>query len=80
MLSTCSFGRNLSSALLLLVLISSQSFATAQVGNPGDVLNPNQASAEELLALPHITAELAASIVEGRIHNNMLEFNTFLSS
>jgi len=40
--------------------------ATAQVGTNTAVLNPNLAGAEELAAVPHISAATAAAIIDGR--------------
>lgn len=67
--------RSIAFALLLLITGN----ATAQVGVTGDVLNPNQASAEELAALPHMTSDLAEAVVSGRLFLNMLELQALLS-
>lgn len=40
--------------------------AIAQVGTNDAVLNPNLASAEEISTVPHISAAIAAAIIEGR--------------
>ncbi len=40
--------------------------ALGQVGNNTDVLNPNLAVEDELVALPQIDAALAKAIIDGR--------------
>jgi DNA uptake protein ComE-like DNA-binding protein len=51
----------------------------AQVGNNGGVLNPNLASAGDMTALPHMTAELAQAVFEHRPYLTMLSLNELLS-
>ena len=68
-------------SILLLVLATgffSVGQSTAQVGVAGDVLNPNLSGEDELAALPHMNAEIAKQIVEGRFFSNMLEFDEML--
>lgn len=52
--------------------------AAAQVGNNGGVLNPNSASAEELVALPHVDDALAKKIIQARPHLSMASLSTLL--
>jgi DNA uptake protein ComE-like DNA-binding protein len=47
--------------------------ATAEMSASG-VLNPNQASAEQLAAVTHLSAELVQQIVDGRPHVSTAEF------
>ena len=49
--------------------------AFAQLGTNESVLNPNQAGQEELMALPNMTKEIAATIMEGRPFLSMTELN-----
>ena len=65
---------------LALCLILSAAPADAQVGNNMGVANPNRASAEELAAQLHVTAELAAAIVEGRPYLSMADFNAVVTA
>lgn len=52
--------------LLSLGVVLLSGVAIAQVGTNDAVLNPNVAGAEEIAAVPHISAAIAAAIVEGR--------------
>lgn len=45
----------------------------AQVGNNNGVLNPNQASQEELMALPHMTAAKTQALLDQRPFLSMLD-------
>ena len=53
--------------------------AWAQAGKNENVLNPNCASQEELVALPHMTTELAAGILEHRPFLGQAKLDEFLS-
>jgi DNA uptake protein ComE-like DNA-binding protein len=63
-----------------LCLVLSAAPADAQVGNNMGVANPNRATDEELTALPHVTAELAAAIVAGRPYLSMADFNAVVTA
>ena len=52
--------------------------ARSQVGQ-SQLANPDMASEKELLALPHMTAALAKSIIEQRPFLNMADLHTLLS-
>ena len=52
--------------LLSLGVLLVSGVAIAQVGTNDAVLNPNLASAEEIATVPHISAAIAAAIIEGR--------------
>lgn len=52
--------------LLSLGVLVLSGVAIAQVGTNDAVLNPNLASAEEIATVPHISAAIAAAIIEGR--------------
>jgi DNA uptake protein ComE-like DNA-binding protein len=54
--------------------------ASAQVGDTRDVLNPNVSGEEELAALPHMNADLAKQVVDGRFYASMLELDELLSA
>lgn len=62
---------------MLVVVFGSTAFA--QVGTNNHVLNPNRASAEELVALPHVSESIAQQIVENRMYLDMLSLDTLLS-
>ncbi len=53
--------------------------AMAQVGTNNSVLNPNQVGEEELLALPHMTEALAASLMNERPFLSMLDVDAIVS-
>jgi DNA uptake protein ComE-like DNA-binding protein len=65
---------------LVVCLVSSAAPAGAQAGNNMGVANPNRASSDELAALPHVTAELAAAIVAGRPYLSMADFNAVVTA
>lgn len=65
-------------AVLLALSLGLTTAAMAQVGNNSGVLNPNQASAEELAALPHVDKALAEKIIAARPHLGMAALNTLL--
>ena len=67
---------NLSTIVALILFIAGP--ATAQVGVTNDVLNPNVSGEEELAALPHMNADLAKQVVEGRFYASMLELDELL--
>ncbi len=52
--------------LLSLGVLVLSGVAIAQVGTNDAVLNPNLTSAEEISTVPHISAAIAAAIIEGR--------------
>ena len=56
-------SRSILVALCVLVTVLP---VAAQVGTNEKVLNPNRAGTEELMALPHMTQELAAGIMGNR--------------
>ena len=53
--------------------------ALGQVGNNTDVLNPNRAVEDELVALPQIDAALAKAIIDGRPFLTMTALHEVLS-
>ncbi len=53
--------------------------ADAQLGRQQGLLDPNIAGEKELLALPHMNAELVKSLVENRPFLSMTDLNAFLS-
>ena len=65
------------SGLVLGTLLFSD-MAVAQVGVQNAVLNPNLASAEQMSALPQISAEQAEEIVAGRPYLNVSDFDAKL--
>ncbi len=65
--------------IALALTLGVASVTQAQVGNNNGVLNPNLASADEMAALPHMTAEIASAIIEHRPHLTMLPLNEMLS-
>jgi len=71
--------RILQTTAALALAISIATVARAQVGNNTAVLNPNLASADEMAALPHMTADLASAIIEHRPHLTMPTLNELLS-
>ncbi len=50
----------------------------AQVGDSGGIVNPNLASANELLGLPHLTGPIVDDLMERRPFLNMTDLHTFL--
>ncbi len=52
--------------------------ASAQVGKNSGVLNPNRATEEELLALPHVDAAVVGRIIEERPFLTILELHAVL--
>ena len=57
------------STLLLLFLVSPP--LSAQVGNPGKVVNPNLSTKAQLQKLPHVTAAIAEVLEDGRPYLTM---------
>ena len=53
--------------------------AGAQVGNSDSLLYPNQATKEELAALPGLNASLAQKIIDNRPYTDMLQFDKVLA-
>ena len=53
--------------------------AAAQVGRPVDVINPNLAGEQDLLAVPNLDAALVKAILEQRPFTGMLALNVVLS-
>ncbi len=67
-------------ALFVVLGLAVAPSALAQVGKPAGVLDPNLATAEELQALPHLNAELAAGLVKARPFLRIRDFDTFLGT
>jgi DNA uptake protein ComE-like DNA-binding protein len=67
-----------SAVLPLLAVFVLATMASAQVGTNTAVLNPNLASAEEIAAVPHISASVAGAIVEGRPYLSATDFDAKL--
>jgi DNA uptake protein ComE-like DNA-binding protein len=70
-------ARVLRTALALTVLTTPG--ATAQVGRSVDVINPNLAGEQDLLAVPHLDAALVKAIMEQRPLTGILALNGLLS-
>ena len=68
----------LAALVALFVLVAGP--ASAQVGNTDDVLNPNVSGEEELAALPHMNADLAKRVVDGRFYASMLDLDEILGA
>jgi DNA uptake protein ComE-like DNA-binding protein len=67
-------GRSMLSALaaaVCLLLPPLARDASAQVGKPNDVLNPNRATKEQLVTVPGVDAALADAIIAGRPYGDM---------
>ena len=71
--------RILQTAAALALALSIANVAWAQAGHNTAVLNPNLASADEMAALPQMTADLASAIIEHRPYLTMLTLNELLS-
>ena len=69
--------RSAPSMLLFALTFTAQ--ATAQTVPSVPLLNPNLATEQELLAVPHLNATLARSVVAKRPYKTMLELNAQLS-
>lgn len=70
--------KRFSVVLLSLGVLLLSGVATAQVGTNDAVLNPNLAGAEEMAAVVHVGATVAATIVDGRPYLNATEFDAKL--
>ncbi len=64
---------------MLLFALTFTAQATAQTVPSVPLLNPNLATEQELLAVPHLNATLARSVVAKRPYKTMLELNAQLS-
>ena len=53
-------------AVTMVALMGSPSTVLGQVGTNNDLLNPNRASEDELLGVPHLDADAVDAILEGR--------------
>ena len=67
-------------AVLGIVSVLVAAAAIAQVGTNNDVLNPNLAGANEMQAVPHISATIAEAIVEGRPYLTATAFDAVLAA
>jgi DNA uptake protein ComE-like DNA-binding protein len=63
---------------LLLLVLGTASTAQGQVGNNENVLNPNLAGEEELLALPHLNETLVKTILDQRPFLTMTDLHAAL--
>ena len=72
--------KSITVAPLLAVWIALSSAAAAQVGRNQGVLNPNVAGADELAALPGVTEDLAAQVVDSRPFLTMAAFDELLAA
>ena len=63
----------------LLAMLGFYNAVESQVGQPQGLVNPDLASEKELLALPHLNATLAKSIMDQRPFLSMSEFNALLA-
>ena len=66
------------SATLLLISIAGPEMALAQVGKSQGLLDANTASEKELLALPHVDAKVAKTILEARPFGSITALNKHL--
>lgn len=64
-------------AMLLTFLLTS--LAEAQVGRQQGLIDPNIASEQDLLKLPHVNSTIAKGILERRPFLNMTDLNAFLA-
>ena len=69
--------RFLKTSLILLFVLFFSNLA-AQVGTNSAVLNPNLATENELVTLPHFTSELAETVIAQRPYLDMLEFDALI--
>jgi DNA uptake protein ComE-like DNA-binding protein len=65
-------------AMLLVMGFAPRSGVGSQVGKNTGVLNPNLAGEKELLALPHLNAELVKAILDKRPFLSMAAFHSLL--
>ena len=63
---------------LLLVVPGLGANVSAQVGDSAGVLNPNLAGADELSALPHLTAEIVDGVIQRRPFLDMTQLDGYL--
>jgi len=66
--------------ILICMLFVAGHMAQAQVGNNQGVANPNLAGKQDLMAIPHITEELADQILDKRPFLTMMDFHKVVSS
>ncbi len=71
--------RFISAACAQIIFFASLS-ATAQVGAPGNLLDPNLAGVDDLAGVPGITAQLADAIVNARPFTTATEIDSVLSA
>ena len=64
-------------AIALAIVLTIAPTTAAQVGNNSDILNPNLASRDEILALPHIDEALANALLEARPFLSVAAMNDF---
>ncbi len=69
--------RFLKTSLIVLFVLFFSNLA-AQVGTNSAVLNPNLATENELVTLPHFTSELAETVIAQRPYLDMLEFDALI--
>ena len=75
-------GKEFISAVLTIFFALSftlPNIAIGQVGNSAGLVNPDLASEKELLALPHMNAALAKSVIEQRPYMNMASLHALLA-
>ena len=73
--ATRTVGAVLSTITLAVGLVAG---ARAQVGDSGGMVNPNLASADELLGSPHLTGPIVDGLMERRPFLNMTDLHAFL--
>ena len=73
--ATRTVGAVLSAITLAVGLVAG---ARAQVGDSGGMVNPNLASADELLGSPHLTGPIVDDLMERRPFLNMTDLHAFL--
>ena len=71
-------SRSLAALLVTGALLAS--VASAQVGKSQGVLDPNVATEQQLLGVPHLTPALVKSLIEKRPFLSPTEFNAFLAA
>lgn len=69
--------RLMTTVTVLLLLAAS---AHAQVGTPGDLIDPNLAGIDELTAIPHVSEDLADAIVEARPFTSAEQLDELLAA
>ena len=67
------------SPMALVLVLGLAAGAWAQVGDSGEVVNPNLAGADDLRGLPHLTGPIVDSLMERRPFLSMTDLQAYLS-